>query len=76
MNKVTYFGSIPEVGKKQSSEIVTTQFTCNIFVCNFFFKRKKVDFRAFFSAFYGQHSVTAAWANPSPWSISEGATNF
>ena len=27
------------------------------------------DFWVFFSAFYGQHSVTEAWTNPSPWSI-------
>ena len=33
------------------------------------FKEKKVIFRTFFSAFYGQHSVTAAWATRSPWSI-------
>ena len=26
-------------------------------------------FSGFFSTFYGRHSVTAAWANPSPWSI-------
>ena len=31
--------------------------------------QKKVIFRTFFSAFYGQRSVTAAWATRSPWSI-------
>ena len=34
---------------------------------NFF--RKKGDFSNVFSAFYGQRSVTAAWATRSPWSI-------
>ena len=29
----------------------------------------KADFRVFFFAFYGQRSVTAAWATRSPWSI-------
>ena len=31
---------------------------------------KKNLFWGIFSSFYGQHSVTAAWATPSPWSIS------
>ena len=36
----------------------------------YFFKRKKNRFFGrFFSAFYGQRSVTAAWATRSPWSI-------
>ena len=34
----------------------------------YFFKKKKMFFGRF-SAFYGQRSVTAAWATPSPWSI-------
>ena len=37
---------------------------------NCYFFTKKTDFRAFFSTFYGQRSVTAAWATRSPWSIS------
>ena len=37
---------------------------------NFIFLRKKGDFLDVFSAFYGQRSVTAAWATRSPWSIS------
>ena len=36
---------------------------------NFIFLRKKGDFSDDFSAFYGQRSVTAAWATRSPWSI-------
>ena len=36
---------------------------------NFIFLRKKTDFFGRFSAFYGQRSVTAAWATGSPWSI-------
>ena len=36
---------------------------------NFIFLRKKDDFWDVFSAFYSQHSVTAAWATRSPWSI-------
>ena len=36
---------------------------------NFIFLRKKGDFSDVFSAFYGQRSVTAAWATRSPWSI-------
>ena len=35
----------------------------------FIFLRKKGDFSDVFSAFYGQCSVTAAWATRSPWSI-------
>ena len=38
----------------------------------FYFLRKKGDFSDVFSAFYGQHSVTAAWATRSPWSIGPG----
>ena len=34
-----------------------------------FFYEKKQNFRPFFNAFYGQRSVTAAWATRSPWSI-------
>ena len=34
-----------------------------------FFTKKKTDFSDVFSAFYGQRSVTAAWATRSPWSI-------
>ena len=33
------------------------------------FLTNKKWFLAFFSAFYGHHLVTAAWTNPSPWSI-------
>ena len=40
------------------------------FWVNFIFLRKKGDFSDVFSAFYGQRSVMAAWATPSPWSIS------
>ena len=29
----------------------------------------EVDFLLFFSVFYSQRSVMAAWTNPSPWSI-------
>ena len=36
---------------------------------NFIFLRKKGDFSDVFSAFYGQRSVTAAWATRSPCSI-------
>ena len=36
---------------------------------NFILLRKKNDFSGRFSAFYGQRSVTAAWATRSPWSI-------
>ena len=36
---------------------------------NFIFLRKKRWFFGRFSAFYGQRSVTAAWATRSPWSI-------
>ena len=36
---------------------------------NFIFLRKKGDFSDVFSAFYGQRSLTAAWATRSPWSI-------
>ena len=39
------------------------------FWVNFIFLRKKGDFSDVFSAFYGQRSVTAAWAIRSPWSI-------
>jgi len=39
---------------------------------NFIFLRKKGDFSDVFSAFYGQRSVTAAWATRSPWSIITG----
>ena len=39
------------------------------FGVNFIFLRKKGDFSDVFSAFYGQRSVTAAWATRSPWSI-------
>ena len=39
------------------------------FGVNFIFLRKKGDFLDVFSAVYGQRSVTAAWANRSPWSI-------
>ena len=39
------------------------------FWVNFIFLRKKGDFSDVFSAFYGQRSVTAAWATRSPWSI-------
>ena len=39
-----------------------------VFLHNFFLMKKN-DFRVFFSSFYGQRSVTAAWATPSPWSI-------
>ena len=35
----------------------------------FIFLRKKGDFSDIFSTFYGQRSVTAAWATLSPWSI-------
>ena len=35
----------------------------------FFFLKKKRGFFGRFSAFYGQRSVTAAWATRSPWSI-------
>ena len=35
----------------------------------YFFTEKNTDFSAVFSAFYGQLSVTAAWATRSPWSI-------
>ena len=38
-------------------------------IVNFIFLRKKGDFSDVFSAFYGQRSVTAAWATCSPWSI-------
>ena len=39
------------------------------FLGNFFFPlKKKVIFERFFT-FYGQRSVTAAWATRSPWSI-------
>ena len=37
---------------------------------NFNFFTKKNRFSGIFSSFYGQHSVTAAWTTPSPWSIS------
>ena len=36
---------------------------------NFDVFKKKADFLELFSTFYGQHSVTAAWATCSPWSI-------
>ena len=36
---------------------------------NFIFLRKKGDCFGRFYAFYGQRSVTAAWATRSPWSI-------
>ena len=36
---------------------------------NFIFLRKNGYFSEVFSAFYGQRSVTAAWATRSPWSI-------
>ena len=39
------------------------------FLGNFYFFTKKSRFFGRFSAFYGQHSVTAAWATRSPWSI-------
>ena len=35
---------------------------------NQFFFVKKKWFSGIFSAFYGQHSDTKAWTNPSPWS--------
>ena len=34
----------------------------------FIFLPKKNRFSGIFSTFYGQRSVTAAWATPSPWS--------
>ena len=39
------------------------------FVVNFMFLQKNSEFSAVFSVFYGQRSVTAAWATRSPWSI-------
>ena len=39
------------------------------FGVNLIFLRKKGVFFGRFSAFYGQCSVTAAWATRSPWSI-------
>ena len=41
------------------------------YIClgNFYFFTKKKLFSSDFSTFYGQHSVTAAWATRSPWSI-------
>ena len=41
------------------------------FGVNFIFLRKKCVFFGRFYAFYGQRSVTAAWATRSPWSISD-----
>ena len=38
---------------------------------NFIFLRKKGDFFGRFSAFYGQRSITVAWATRSRWSIHE-----
>ena len=40
------------------------------FGVNFIILRKKCVFFGRFYAFYGQRSVTAAWATRSPWSIS------
>ena len=43
---------------------------CNIFLkVNYIFLRKKSRFFSDFSTFYGQRSVTAAWATRSPLSI-------
>ena len=38
--------------------------------------RKKVFFSGVLSSFYGQHSVTAAWATPSPRNILVAQSNF
>ena len=45
-------------------------------VVNFIFLSKKGDFFCRFSAFYGQRSVTAAWATRSPWSIHTTEQHF
>ena len=48
-----------------------------LFLSNFhFFPRKKTQIFGRFSSFYGQHSVTAAWATPSPWSIVKTQPNI
>ena len=36
---------------------------------NFYFFTNKKGFSGVFSSFHGQHSVTAAWTTPIPWSI-------
>ena len=49
--------------------LLIPSFSLSFFWLNFIFLRKKGDFSDVFSAFYGQRSVTAAWATRSPWSI-------
>ena len=39
----------------------------------FFYEKSR--FSGVFSSFYGQHSVTTAWASPSPWSINQNVSN-
>ena len=60
---LTPFGETPEVENLFLEDI------CKKKIVNLFFLRKKGDFSYVFSAFYGQRSVTAAWATRSPWSI-------
>ena len=46
------------------------------FFGKFYFFKKKRWFFGRFSAFYGQRSVTAAWATRSPWSIFKKDRNY
>ena len=55
-----YFAFDPLPGISRGWKFVSPDMAC---------MQKKADFQVFFSSFYGQRSVTAAWATPSPWSI-------
>ena len=47
----------------------TFALSLSLFFCVFCFWPNSGKLSGVFSSFYGQRSVTAAWATPSPWSI-------